>query len=542
LATGLAATFTVVWMLHALNSDRSVGWALDAVAYHVAFPLDETFAVINGLTPLADFTAQYGSLWPLVAALPLLAFGKTLLAFTIVMATITTLALLGVFDILRRVTRSSLAALLLFLPFVATSLFFVRGTMLNRLTFGSYFGMFPLRFAGPLMLAWLTARRLDRRSATPAWPLFLASGLVVLNNADFGFAALAATLAAALWTMPDRNGRALLRLGRDVALGLAGALAAVSAITLIRAGTLPQLDRLVEYGRIFALGRYNSIAIPSVIGIPLVVYATYVAAIGTATVRALRGAGNRTLTGMLVWTGVFGLGAADYYVVRAHPDTLPSTFPAWALALALLSVVALRRIATAPLRTNVPSIAALFGLGLAVCSIAQTPAPWSQLQRVAAKPSEPATILNLETPYLPPSEPEVRRFIRSVPEAHGRFVVREGAAVALFATTGHRTADALGVVDVVPYTGYDSIATVEQLEGSLDALRAAHGTTALVPLQVPPAFLRVLSRRGFEVLTSAGLRPWRPTKDHPGIPEAAVQVPHLLGSISKWVYVGRTRP
>ena len=32
------------------------------------FTLDETYAILNGRTPLADFTAQYGSLWPYLPA------------------------------------------------------------------------------------------------------------------------------------------------------------------------------------------------------------------------------------------------------------------------------------------------------------------------------------------------------------------------------------------------------------------------------------------------------------------------------------------
>ena len=45
-----------------------------------------------------------------------------------------------------------------------------------------------------------------------------------------------------------------------------------------------------------------------VIGISTVIYLTYVAAIRVATVRAVNGEPDRLMTGLLVWSGIFGLG------------------------------------------------------------------------------------------------------------------------------------------------------------------------------------------------------------------------------------------
>ena len=59
-----AALLIVAWLLHALQTEGTVFNADPAVAYHQQFTLDETFAVLNGRTPLVDFVAQYGSLWP----------------------------------------------------------------------------------------------------------------------------------------------------------------------------------------------------------------------------------------------------------------------------------------------------------------------------------------------------------------------------------------------------------------------------------------------------------------------------------------------
>ena len=236
--------------------------------------------------------------------------------------------------------RSASVALGLYLPVLATSFFMVRGTLRGPRDLGTYFGMFPLRYAGPYLLAWLSARQLERHhESARMWPLWLVAGLVLLNNFEFGFPAAGASLAAYLWTAP-LNRRALLRLARAVATGLAGALALVSLLTLLRAGVLPRLWRLTDYARLYARDGFAMLPIREPLGLHIVVYLTYVAAIVTATVRSARGASNRVLTGMLAWSGIFGLGAGSYFVGRSHPEALIASFSAWAFSLALLTVVA----------------------------------------------------------------------------------------------------------------------------------------------------------------------------------------------------------
>ena len=78
----------------------------------------------------------------------MLAFGKTLLVFTLAPLRVSGLALLAVFGVLRRVTRSSLAALLLYLPFLATSLFLI-GDALGQPLDGRHATSAPSRCATP---------------------------------------------------------------------------------------------------------------------------------------------------------------------------------------------------------------------------------------------------------------------------------------------------------------------------------------------------------------------------------------------------------
>ncbi|MGN6189496.1 MAG: hypothetical protein ACTHOE_11390 [Conexibacter sp.] len=537
----LVVIATVVWVLPGLQSDASIGGANVTALYHLQFPYDETFAVLDGRTPLADFTAQYGSLWPFVNALSMTAFGKTLLAFTVTMMAIGALALLAVFDVLRRVTRSSAAAALLYLPFLASGLFLLNGAHMHRLPLSTYFGTFPLRYAGPWLLAWLTARQLARRetpSARSLWLLFTIAGLVLLNNGDFGMAAAGASVAALLWTMPGVLARrSLLRIAGLVTAGLATALALVSTLTLARAGTLPQLGRLVDYARLYAIAGFALSPIPGVLGTHLLIYLTYVAAVAVATVRAVKGATNRVLTGMLAWSGIFGLGAGSYYVGRSHPVALKHQFGAWSFALALLTVLAVGALAARPRRrTIVAALVVLFGFGVLACSVAQVPRPWAEIARLTS-PRAPTENWGSNTPFLPPGDSSIRRFVASLADGPSRFVYRRGAPVAILLTDGHRVADAYDVVNVSPYTGVQSMQTDERIETTLDALRDAGGNTVVAPAIPDPNLNAILDGRGFEVVTAAGLSPWAQGQTTP-----LVQPWPIVGGIVKWVDTRHLHP
>jgi len=485
LAAALAVLLTAVWLLHAVNTDSSIMGTSSHEWSPAQFTLDETYAVLNGRTPLADFTAQYGSLWPYLPAAALALFGETFLTFSLAMCAITAVALLAVYALLRRIVRNGVVALLLYLPFLATSLFMVGGTTTSRYTFGDYFGVFPLRYAGPFLLAWLLVRRLDGAWPRAAWVLGAVAGLVVLNNAEFGLAALAATVAALVWAADDRSPRALARLAGELVLGLLAAYALVALLTLVRAGELPQLGRLLDYGRLYSIGGFGLLHLHRLLGLHLVLYLTYVAAIGLATVRAIERAPGRPLTGMLAWCGVFGLGSAAYFMGRTHPELLIALFPTWALTLALLTVEAVARLGRrADARPRLGTALVLAGMALTVCSLAQLPLPWTQLQRIGqATPATP--LIEGEAPlpvyakaFLP--DPSTRRFFASVPQG-GRFVVRKGAPVAILLTTGHEIAHAFGVVDVSRYTGLYSIVNRERLRTVVDDLRAAGGGTLFLP-------------------------------------------------------------
>jgi hypothetical protein len=447
-------------LLPAINTDGSIARAHHSVVYHLEFTYDETVAVLNGRSPLGNFTAQYASLWPYAAAAGMSLLGDSLLVFTGLLAALTGVTLLALFDVLRRVTRSSLFAIALFLPLLATFGYSLRAPVVDRFSLINYFGIQPLRTAGPFLLAWLVARHLDGSRGgrdRRLWPLFLTGGLVVLNNTDFGLAALGATIAALLWANP-RIERAQVR--RVLVEGLGGLLAAyalVAALLLARTGSPPDLARMFRYAHFFAVEGFAMLPIKPLFGVALALFLTHVAAIGVATVRALRADADRLLTGLLAWSGVFGLGAGVYYVGHSQSELVVYMFPPWALTITLLAVDVLGR---ARPRPRPAAIACLVAFGLLVCSLPQLAAPWQQLQRIAS--DGPPTFAQ------PLGQQLVAQHTR--PREH----------VLVMSPLGHRIAENLGLDDVEPYSGVRSIFTLEQLEESLAALRAAGGRKVFV--------------------------------------------------------------
>ncbi|MFL5817083.1 MAG: hypothetical protein ACJ76L_05725 [Conexibacter sp.] len=471
----LAAAFAavLVTVLPAINTDGSILAAHEQVLFHLQFIYDEAMAVLDGRSPLSDFATQYGALLPYGLAATMSLLGKSVAVFSVLLAAMTGGAMLALFAVLRRLARSSVAGLLLFLPLLATSALRLRGESVARFSLVNYFGVQPLRYAGPFVLAWLLVRHLDGLHPRRLWPLFLAGGLLALNNADFGLPALGATTLGLLWadTAPRR------RMLAEAAAGLAAALAAVVVLLLVRTGAPPHFPLGLRYAELFTRAGFGMFPIRPLLGLSTVMFMTYVATFGLATVRALRGEADRALTGMLVWSGGFGLGAGAYYVGRSRAEQLYYMFPAWALALALLTIVAVRWLATTERRPTPAVVACLVGFGLLVPPLVQTPAPWAQVKRIAAH----------HAPIF--QTPPGQTFVAQATE--------RGERVVILSLLGHQIAHNLGLVDVETYTGDRSVQTAEQFEESLRALRKERGTKVFVWAEGIPAGVFAILSRGF---------------------------------------------
>lgn len=449
--TTLAVLYAADWMMRAINFDSTIAYG--PVLNLIPWEMSESFAVVNGRSPLVDFHAMYGHLWSYVVGGTMSVAGASVGTWTTAMATISCLALLAVFAVLRRVTRSSPLALALFVPFVAISLWVV-GPPSTGTSIASVFSMWPLRYGGPYLLACLVARHVD--GAAPRQPvlLFVVAGLVLVNNLEFGLAGYTATVVAIVLAAASagRPVRAQARVLGEAAIGLAGALSLISLLTLTRTGELPHLDLLFEFPRLFGTLGWGLEPMPA-IGLQVAMYSTFVGAIGVAVARATRREDVPVLTSMLGWSGTFGLLAASYYVGRSDPGNLIPLFSTWSFCLALLIVAVVRHLALRPRLPILPEVAVVFAFGLALGSLPNVPTPWSQVER-----------LRREAPEAIFQQRDATAFVASR--------TRPAERVAILAPLGFRIAHDLGLVNVSPYVSLEAMRTPAQIDNALDAVRS----------------------------------------------------------------------
>ena len=201
---------------------------------------------------------------------------------------------------------------------------------------------------------------------------------------------MAAAVAALLCARPPRSLAAAGRLAAEVAAGLLGAAALVSLGTLARSGELPRLDVLLEWPRVFSSLGWFSLPLPTW-DLHLALYATFVAAIAAAVVRLARRDADALLTGMLAWSGTFGLLVGSYFVGRPDVLRLQAMLGAFGFALAMLTVLAVRALAARGWRRpTIPELLALFAFALSLTSIVRLSLPHEQLQRLTASRPPPA--------------------------------------------------------------------------------------------------------------------------------------------------------
>ena len=455
---------TAAWLLTAVDADGSIANTASGVAGHILWSLDEPFAILDGRIPLADFHSQYGQLVPYVAAGTMAVFGASLGVFSLTMTTLSGLSLLAVFALLRRIVRSSLVALALYAPLLATGFFMKIGPLDDRYGPANLYSLWPIRYGGPYLVLWLLGRHLDDAAPRRPWLLFLVAGLALANNPEFGAGAVAALAVALAAVRPPRSRAAAARLTVEAAGGLAAALLALVLLTLVASGSLPHLGWALEFSRLYGVGGWALVHMPR-LGIFLAVYVTFAAALAVAAVRVARGARDVVLTAALAWSGVFGLVAGAYFAGRSHPQVLMDLFSPWALSLVLLTIATGRALAARGWRRPQPAeLAVLFGFGLLVCSLAQTPTPWSQLQRIGD--SAPVALFKQRT---------AATFVKERTQPHEK--------VLLLMPLSHRVAYDIGRVNVSPYASIESMPTRQQLARAIAVLRREGGDKLFLSTQ-----------------------------------------------------------
>lgn len=479
----VAAVLTACWLLSAVNTEGSIGKApfSDLPPWTMADPL----AILDGRTPLVNFYVLYGQVWAYVAAAAMYVFGSTITVFSIVMSTASGLSLLALYATLRRVVRSALLGLALYLPVLALGFLTLSFLPIRPINSAQIFSLWPIRYGGPYLLLWLTARHLDGVVPRRAWPLFLAGGLVAVNNAEFGAGALAGTAVALVCARPPRSWQAAGRLAGEAAAGLLGALALVVLVTLVRSGELPRASYLSEYPRVYGKIGYTGLPLPPS-GLHLVVYATFAAALAMAAVRLVRAEPDRLLTALFAWSGIFGLSAGSYFSGRSETVKLLALFSAWGLSLALFAILVVRALAARGWRRpRIPELLVLAALGLGVVGLHDVPAPWAQVQRLGRTTTPPLY-----------READAARFLA----AH----THRGRHVAILIPMGQRLAREAGIVDVAPFAFIQAVVSEGQYVKTLQAARHDGAAVFFKDSEVGPEHLDVLTTEGFVQAAHAG--------------------------------------
>jgi len=491
-AFGIAVALVATWVLKAVTSNRL---AVGVVALNLPWTLNDSIAVLDGRTPLVDYHPIYARLLPYLCAPVLSVFGANATVYSVFMALLDGLALVAVYAIFRRVTRTSLLACALFVPFLATSDVSVpitagvdAGLDTSPLMLT---GLWPMRYGGAYLLAWLTARHLGGTRPRRTWLLFLAGGLIAIDGLEFGVGAVGATLVALLCARPPSSARDVLRLLANAAAGMLAAVAAVALITLARSGELPDFTLLLEWPRIFTNLGWFSMPLPTW-DLHVVIYVTFVAAAAVAAVRVARREEDVLLTGMLAWSGAFGLLAGGYIAGRPDAIKITGALSAWSFALSMLAIVCIRGLAARSWRPTVPHLLVLFGLALSVCSIGGFPLPNQQLERLRGSGPAPD--------YLPAAQ----QFIGER--------TRRGEKVMVLIPMSYAITHQLGLRNVAPYGFMNAIVSKSQMSRLLHAMRHEQVRTAFIP--APGSYLlnegdsawpqlRLLEAIGFPQVASA---------------------------------------
>jgi hypothetical protein len=492
----VAILLTLCWLLPSFFRAQNLAPASLSVTYHLQFTFDDFVALVNGRTPLVNYAEQYASLLPFIVWPVLRLGGAQVGTFTATMCFLSLISLLAVERVFALITRSERLALALYVPFLATSLFFILRSGSQLFSWASYYAVFPMRYAGPYVLFWLCMRHLRGMRPRSSVVVFAFAGLVVLNNIEFGLPAFLATVMAMLVSAsPGRLLALTVRVTKDAAVGIIGALAIVAVLTLLLTGELPNLGLLTLYSRIFGEGGFGLLHTP-VAGLYLIVNMVFAAAILVAAIRSRDGAEDNVYTAALAYSGVFGLGAGNYYMGRTHPGGLVVLFSVWALSVALLALLALRALAARRFDAKAPSLlllaGALVSLGLTSTAVAQFPAPWTQLRRIVAS--------------APPPPP----YDVSAAVAFLRRTAAPGEPIVLLAPLGHLIALDAGVENVSPYSSQEDVITYQQLREVLTALHAAGGTRLYLAGPFPE-IPQTLTSDGFTPTTDAasGITEWQ---------------------------------
>ncbi len=361
LAWSGAAALTALSLIHSIFSEYALGSAGDVVRYHYSYALDEVAAVASGNTVLVDFFPQYVRVLPYLLEPIFHRVGLSITSFSLSMALLNGIALFCGWILIRRSVRTPLKAMACFAAI--TGLFAHQDAGARYASVLTYHAVGPFRIFLPMLSLVSLSSALRSDSRTWASVAALVSSTALLNNPDFGLPTWVA-VSAALTIFGSRPMRSLL-----VSLSSLGAvIAAFIAFTWARSGQWPDFSVGLEFQRLFAWSGFFMLKLPA-IGIYQWVFATCFSGMIVALTRRVLNAPqeiDRHRNGLLLATGLMGMGCLIYYVGRSQWIVTTATFWIFSLCLVLLVVEAfpLRATRTAKIPLLISSLFLLGGISI----------------------------------------------------------------------------------------------------------------------------------------------------------------------------------
>lgn len=490
----IAAIVTAIFLLPSLQTSNTIDFTLPHLSNHLPYQLDEFAAAINGRTSLVDFFPQYQNLSPYLLSKVFDLIKLSIGSYTAVMAILSWFSLLLVYKVFS--SFSGQYALLLYFPFLGLSFFPQVVVGAERATNFTYFSLGPMRYFGPWAILYLLSSYLQKPSIKRLTLLFLVSSVAVLNNLDFSFPALVGAAIAVLlthkedlvpeWTFTFKTLSIL-------SASLISVFATFAIFTWFKSGEFPHWEQILLFQKTFALFGFFMMPMPN-FGLQHLVYLTLMAALvagfaQNAKVYTMLLQPERQLSGLLIFSGIYGLGAGMYYVGRSHPWTLIAIYPLAGFALMLLcwaSFHCMKRtkatIITQPFTFAGHIVSGLLlGLGYfsALISWSDIPSPATQLARL----NKVGIVFN---------------------EAQGNLVsalksnTALGEAVIITYPYSHLLALNAGVQNLLPYSQNGSIILKSQIDKIIYTIKF-HRIRKVFGESLPVEFSDALEKLGFKI-------------------------------------------
>jgi hypothetical protein len=491
IALGVAAVLALC-VCSGLYTIHNLRFAPEEASFHIPFSSEEFSSVLNGATPLVDFTPQYSFVLPYVLE-PVfdLQGGLTVTTFSVTMVAFSWLGLLAVYGAFRVATGRPLQALLTFAAFVGLALYPTSVDHGLTMSSASYYADLPLRYGLPFALTLLLVKTVPSLDPRLVFCLGLGAGATVMNNLDFGLPALGATVIA-LWCAARTRGRLPLRELTLLMLGLGVVVLGVVAVALARSGSVPDFEQMLYYPRQFALAGFLMKPIPGPFGLYLVMFLTLAGGLVLALLLAEGGSadeGEAVRLALLAYSSTFGLGVGSYFVGRSEYHVLAAIFAAWALCLAAASAVIIPHLGRLVRASLALRLAAAPALALTAASLTVG---------IASLPAQ-AGALDLHDklrngPSLYANGPMRALMQRCAPN---------GANAAVVYPFGYQLANAANVRDWFPYASERDVVTYQQLDSVRSSLASRHVTWVFTSsVSLAPEVRQMLIMSQWQLVTS----------------------------------------